>query len=159
MPRIVRNFWADLDVDGRDSRIGTGPRSACGGLDLRLKQRDEGCVADILEISSRARDNKLITSVRLCPDIVTSMGLSEALLRDGTLVELITFRDEVDPKHYKDALKGVTKLQQLFRRTHDNENYDLMKAKSLAAALLRCFGKLNLEEQQAILNALAARTL
>ena len=44
MPRNVRNFWLDLDVDGR-SRIETGPRSKDGGFRLTILIRDAGGIS------------------------------------------------------------------------------------------------------------------
>lgn len=46
MPRNVRNFWVELEVDGRKQRaMATGPRNADGGFSLRIYQRDNGQVA------------------------------------------------------------------------------------------------------------------
>ena len=42
MPRSTRNFWVDLDVDGRASRVETGPRSATGGFTETIYMRGEG---------------------------------------------------------------------------------------------------------------------
>jgi len=44
MPRNVRNFWIDLDVDGRDSRVGTGPRGKSGGFFANIYIRNQGRV-------------------------------------------------------------------------------------------------------------------
>ncbi len=44
MPRCVRNFWIELDVDGKKEKIATGPKSAGGGFYLRVKVRKEGYV-------------------------------------------------------------------------------------------------------------------
>ena len=40
-PRNVRNFWLDLDVDGRNP-IATGPRSSLGGFCPRIFMREAG---------------------------------------------------------------------------------------------------------------------
>ncbi len=42
MPRNVRNFWLELDVDGKRTRVETGPQSKDGGFSLDVKMRDEG---------------------------------------------------------------------------------------------------------------------
>lgn len=42
MPRNVRNFWLELNVDGAAKRIETGPRAKDGGFDLVILQRDKG---------------------------------------------------------------------------------------------------------------------
>ena len=44
MPRNVRNFWIELDVDARKKTVATGPQSATGGFTQRIHMRDEGCV-------------------------------------------------------------------------------------------------------------------
>ena len=42
MPKNVRNFWIELEVDGRKTKIATGPRSKDGGFKLILKMRENG---------------------------------------------------------------------------------------------------------------------
>lgn len=42
MPRNVRNFWLEADIDGRRSRFEGGPRSKSGGFTVTVKQRDCG---------------------------------------------------------------------------------------------------------------------
>lgn len=40
MPRFVRPFWLELSVDGRKTKICTGPRRSDGGFKLLVKWRD-----------------------------------------------------------------------------------------------------------------------
>lgn len=42
----VRNFWVDLDVDGRKSRVGTGPRNREGGMRATIYQREDGEISE-----------------------------------------------------------------------------------------------------------------
>ena len=42
MPRNVRNFWLELEVDGKKTKVATGPVGKDGGFCLIVKQRDEG---------------------------------------------------------------------------------------------------------------------
>lgn len=42
MPRNVRNFWITLDVDGKKSKVATGPRNRNGGFECIIKMRSEG---------------------------------------------------------------------------------------------------------------------
>lgn len=42
MPRVVRNFWVDLTVDGKKAPVGTGPRSRTGGFRCKVLQRADG---------------------------------------------------------------------------------------------------------------------
>jgi hypothetical protein len=45
MPRIVRNFFVELDVDGRASSVSTGPRSGNGGIHAKFYMREKGCIS------------------------------------------------------------------------------------------------------------------
>jgi hypothetical protein len=42
MPRIVRNFWLTISVDGRKSDIATGPKAANGGFRCTILMRENG---------------------------------------------------------------------------------------------------------------------
>jgi hypothetical protein len=42
MPRNVRNFWIECDIDGRKERLAGGPVSKDGGFHLVVWQRDDG---------------------------------------------------------------------------------------------------------------------
>jgi len=61
MPRNVRNFWIELEVDGRKQRIATGPRSKDGGFSLTVKMRDQGEIITALGVEGFAcSDNTLV---------------------------------------------------------------------------------------------------
>lgn len=62
MPRNVRNFWIELDVDGSKSQVATGPRSADGGFTPTILQRSEGDIIRALDVRGfvRSSDGKLI---------------------------------------------------------------------------------------------------
>jgi hypothetical protein len=51
MPRNVRNFWVEGNVDGAKSPQGFGPRNKDGGLSLTIYQRNAGNV----EVAVRIR--------------------------------------------------------------------------------------------------------
>lgn len=53
MPRNVRNFWIEADIDGQATRISGGPQAKDGGLDLTVKMRHNGDVVDVLDIIGR----------------------------------------------------------------------------------------------------------
>lgn len=42
MPRNVRNFWIELNIDGKKTQIATGPIRKDGGFSLSIKMRDRG---------------------------------------------------------------------------------------------------------------------
>ena len=53
MPRNVRNFWIEIEVDGRKERIATGPRRADGGFDMKLLMRNSGGIMEAMRIAGR----------------------------------------------------------------------------------------------------------
>ena len=40
----VRNFWVDVDIDGRKTRLSGGPQRKDGGMTIYIKVREEGCI-------------------------------------------------------------------------------------------------------------------
>lgn len=63
MPRNVRNFWVDLEVDGRKSSIGAGPVSKTGGFFMRIKIRNKGGIDTAMEIRGLAYEDGKISLV------------------------------------------------------------------------------------------------
>ena len=61
MPRIVRNFWIDLQVDGRNTKIGTGPRRKDGGFSLDVKQNDDGGIVDAVSVRGYVNREGVLT--------------------------------------------------------------------------------------------------
>jgi len=60
MIRAVRNFWLELNVDGRQS-IATGPKTREGGFNLTIKMRDNGDSKKAASITGYAlADGRLI---------------------------------------------------------------------------------------------------
>lgn len=55
MPRNVRNFWIELSVDGKATKVATGPQGKDGGFDLLVKQRDQGGIIVALAVIGRAK--------------------------------------------------------------------------------------------------------
>ncbi len=54
--RNVRNFFIKGQVDGRETPIGTGPRSKDGGFELEIFMRENGSISDkTVHISGFAR--------------------------------------------------------------------------------------------------------
>ncbi len=50
MPRNVRNFWIEADIDGLKEMVATGPIAADGGISVRILQRNEGGIVTALRI-------------------------------------------------------------------------------------------------------------
>ncbi len=44
--RNVRNFWIELEVDGKPTKVATGPRSKDGGFSLRVLCRENGSISE-----------------------------------------------------------------------------------------------------------------
>jgi hypothetical protein len=60
MPRNVRNVWMDARVDGRDSRLSSGPVSKDGGMTVGFKLRSDGGVMDALSVITVTDDDGTI---------------------------------------------------------------------------------------------------
>jgi hypothetical protein len=57
MPRNVRNFWIELQVDGKATKVGTGPVSKDGGFDLEILMRNRGEIERPIRIMGIARED------------------------------------------------------------------------------------------------------
>ena len=58
MPRNVRNFWIELEVDGRRTKVACGPAARDGGFTLTISMRNRGnVVRDVLEVRGLADDS------------------------------------------------------------------------------------------------------
>lgn len=53
MPRNVRNFWLDFDVDGKEKALASGPKNATGGFSGTISLRESGGVGRRIEIRGR----------------------------------------------------------------------------------------------------------
>jgi hypothetical protein len=63
----VYNFYATLDIDGRQSQLTSGPRRADGGLRGSIKIRSEGDILTAVRIEALAlKDGRL--ELRVYPD-------------------------------------------------------------------------------------------
>ncbi len=62
MPRCVRNFWVELEVDGRAEKIATGPRNGGGGFSLTVMMRENGSISERrLRVKGRVRGDGTLT--------------------------------------------------------------------------------------------------
>jgi hypothetical protein len=61
MPRNVRNFWLEADIDGRKETLTGGPKNRDGGISITLKVREKGEVSfDKLKITGVVEDDKYL---------------------------------------------------------------------------------------------------
>lgn len=51
MPRNVRNFWLEGDIDGNRAAVSGGPQSKGGGFSLRIKQRHRGGIVEAMTVT------------------------------------------------------------------------------------------------------------
>lgn len=63
MPRNVRNFWLEADIDGRETSLEGGPVSKDGGFTAALYIRDEGSVQRAVTIHGWVSGGELNLSV------------------------------------------------------------------------------------------------
>lgn len=68
MPRNVRNFWIELEVDGKKSRIATGPVRKDGGFRMTIKQRSSGRIIRAVDLCGRIDSNGLLRLGIVGPD-------------------------------------------------------------------------------------------
>lgn len=59
MPRNVRNFWIELWVDGRKTKIATGPVRKSGGFKLKVFQRNRGEIVEVVSLDGMASEGAL----------------------------------------------------------------------------------------------------
>lgn len=64
MPRNVRNFWIELDVDGKKTKVATGPRSKDGGFTAKILMRENGSISERkVKITGYEREGVLTVAV------------------------------------------------------------------------------------------------
>ena len=64
MPRHVRNFWLEANIDGKVIPIAAGPRGKDGGFTLTVQQRVFGEPVKVLTIQGSAElDGQLVLEI------------------------------------------------------------------------------------------------
>ena len=72
MPRVVRNFWAEVDVDGKETVMAGGPKNKEGGLTIKVLQRSKGDIAHAIDVRCFVKtDGKLCTQIKQDGKIIT----------------------------------------------------------------------------------------
>lgn len=59
MPRNVRNFWIEAEVDGRKTPVALGPQGKDGGFHLTVYMRNKGEVEAVLGLEGRVEGKNL----------------------------------------------------------------------------------------------------
>lgn len=63
----VRNFWVELEVDGRESTIATGPRGNDGGFYQDVYIRDKGEAKHAFRIIAQLKDAEGNLQIHIVP--------------------------------------------------------------------------------------------
>ena len=59
----LRNFWVEMDVDGRKTQVRTGPAGYDGGMRISISQRVNNKSVEVLTIRGVAISGKLVLYV------------------------------------------------------------------------------------------------
>lgn len=60
----VRNFYVEADIDGRQTKLGGGPKAKDGEMTVHIHQRSDGdIVSDAVKIRCTERNGELMTEV------------------------------------------------------------------------------------------------
>lgn len=67
----VRNFWADIKIDGRTFDLRGGPQKKDGGMQIDVYQRENGGIMKVVKIVCSADEKgSLKTSVFLNEELI-----------------------------------------------------------------------------------------
>ena len=86
MPRVVRNFWIELVVDGKKTVVETGPKSSHGGADITIQVRENGTICPHkLRVTCRNdRNDDNVIFLEVCgggQSIIPVIGVDGAVMR------------------------------------------------------------------------------
>lgn len=71
MPRNTRNFWIELSIDGKKTKVAAGPRSRSGGFRCRVLQRADGEIHhEDVTVEGIVRDGLLELKVWVSGDVI-----------------------------------------------------------------------------------------
>ena len=68
MPRQVRNFWIEAEIDGQKTTLSGGPKSRTGGIEVFIKMRDKGRVDTPITIRGFAHEDGRLALYVYGPD-------------------------------------------------------------------------------------------
>lgn len=61
----IRNFWIEVEIDGKKEFLKGGPKSEDGGFSLSLSQRKDGKIRRVIKIQGIAnKDGTLTTHIK-----------------------------------------------------------------------------------------------
>jgi len=90
MPRNVRNFWIEIDVDGRKTRVALGPQGIKGGFKARVFVRDQGIVSKAGTMVGYCSTDNNVNLVVYFPkkDYFVTVGFSKTGMRELRLFDM-----------------------------------------------------------------------
>lgn len=59
---MIRNFWIDCDIDGRETTLSGGPRAKYGEMSVSLRMRDNGGSKKVCNICCSVKGDKLVSN-------------------------------------------------------------------------------------------------
>ena len=59
----IRNFWIEVEIDGRKTKLNGGPVNKDGKMKVKLYQRDEGTIHEAVTITCENVDDQLLTQI------------------------------------------------------------------------------------------------
>jgi len=72
---MVRNFWIDANIEGRQTMLSGGPRRKDGGMSVYISQRKDGEIITPIQITCYEHNGILKTTVTIngidMPTVVT----------------------------------------------------------------------------------------
>jgi hypothetical protein len=63
MTHAIRNFYIEAYIDGRKTRLSGGPRTKDGGMSISVLMRDDGGIADAVDIECVATPDGTLTTI------------------------------------------------------------------------------------------------
>jgi hypothetical protein len=109
MPRITRNFWVDVDIDGRRTQLSGGPCGRRGEFSATFYIRDQGSVLRAVAVTGRAMsDGTLSIDVSAAGDVAQSTtGHIEPGASGFTVTTQAGYKPERQPR--RNGLPNLTR--------------------------------------------------
>lgn len=90
MPRNVRNFWLEFDIDGRGSVMASGPVSKDGGFSGRILMRHDGGIVRAVELDGRiTSDGRIVLEIGVCREVCQNASIDVNTNDDAIVVKTI----------------------------------------------------------------------
>lgn len=69
----MRNWWVEVEIDGRKTKLAGGPRAKDGGFELTIRQRDEGESVEVLRVWGIVRRGGYLETSVMWPQSATEV--------------------------------------------------------------------------------------